>query len=226
MTARLPRLFGLLLLCSACGAKTPPATARASGGEEEEPPGKELALPELPEEPAVPLTADYQAAEARARTFAQSFVWTAEPSIDSAPSTGSYGAVGDTPFAIDHVEVWVKEREFSVRAVYGGMIRALGPEIIVPGKLEKKLYRGAMGESRGYFQAPIGGKKRPASFVDTTSVSGPNAYVVEIREIHYEDGVPQRVSLRFVSVYDGRRGAPRMWAAGSSHDAVVQSFRK
>lgn len=170
---------------------------------------------------------EYRAAKARAEAFATRFVWSKTPKLDQAPTeAASYGGVGSEAFSIAKVELWSKKGELTLRAATGGVERCLGPEIVVRGELETKLYETALDAGRGYFQAPRGGEEDDAvRFVETTSYQAPSASVLDIEKLtRAADGTPTKASGRFVMVMEGRSPFKPMWAAGRFVDAPVTIF--
>jgi hypothetical protein len=213
----------LALAAAACGGSTPKAPARKPFVETDagSPPTVDM-------DAGAPVpTAEYLQARARARTFADSFTWSATPTLEQAPKElGLFGGVGHAAFAIATVEVWIKKGEFTLRAATGGVDHCLGPEVVVRGALETKTYTSPLEAGRGFFQVPRGGVETDAvRFVETTSYEAPTASVLEITKVTRNDsGEPSKVSGRFVIVVQPRSPFSPMWAAGSFVDAPVTVF--
>ena len=217
------RLFLLSLALVAC-----------SGSSVKVPPRKPFVATDAGPPPTVDMdagapvaTAEYTAAKAKARAFAAGFTWSTTPTLEQAPKEpGLFGGIGNEPFAISKVEVWVKKGEFTLRAATGGVDHCLGPEIVVRGALETKTFTSPLEAGRGYFQAPRGGVQTDAvRFVETTSYEAPTASVIEITKLSRRpDGQPDKASGRFVIVVQPRSPFSQMWAAGSFVDAPVTVF--
>ena len=215
-------LFGILLV-AACGGEAAVRPRRAPFIATESGPA-----PTVDMDAGAPVaTAEYLAAKAKARTFADSFTWSSSPSLDQAPKLpGLYGGVGTEAFAIAKVEVWVKKGEFTLRAATGGVERCLGPEILVRGALDIKTFETPLEAGRGYFQVPRGGAQTDrVRFVETTSYEAPSASAIEITKLTRDPaGQPTKASGRFVVVMQPRPPFAPMWAAGAFVDAPVTVF--
>lgn len=210
-------------LALACGSTTTPAPKRTRFVEMDAGPP-----PTVDMDAGAPVaTAEYAAAKAKARSFADSFTWSTTPTLEQAPKQpGLYGGVGAEAFAIAKVELWIKKGEFTLRAATGGVDRCLGPEVVVRGALETKTYESPLETGRGYFQVPRGGVQTDrVRFVETTSYEAPSASVIEITKITRDPaGQPTKASGRFVVVMQPRSPFAPMWTAGSFVDAPVTVF--
>lgn len=166
--------------------------------------------------------AHYLELKRNAQAFARTFVWSEPPSLEQAPSTpGLFGSIGATPFAMESAELWVKQGETSLRLASGGRCACLGPEIVLRGALEAKVYEG----ERVLFQLPRGGvQSDEVSIVETTSYQGEARAVVAIDELRGATPTGMRASGRFVVLLPARPPTPRVWATGRFADAPVRVF--